>query len=103
MPITKGRRSALSIIIRKGFRPTLPRSPVNQIENVRRLARRQIAKAEDLSLDSEMRDAAVEQFIEERRQQALGSWFGIAKSHRIRGWQGAHPVSQIGVPRDRNL
>src|SRR5712671_2679196 len=33
----------------------------------------------------------------------LGSWFGIAESHRIRGWQGAHPVSQIGVPRDRNL
>jgi hypothetical protein len=30
-----------------------------------------VSKAEDLSLDSEMRDAAVEQFIEERRQQAL--------------------------------
>jgi hypothetical protein len=30
-----------------------------------------ISKCEDLSLDSEMRDAAVEQFIEERRQQAL--------------------------------
>jgi hypothetical protein len=30
-----------------------------------------VSKAEDLSLDSEMRDAAVEQFIEERRQKAL--------------------------------
>jgi hypothetical protein len=30
-----------------------------------------VSKAEDLSLDSEKRDAAVEQFIEERRQQAL--------------------------------
>jgi hypothetical protein len=30
-----------------------------------------VSKCEDLSLDSEMRDAAVEQFIEERRQQAL--------------------------------
>jgi hypothetical protein len=30
-----------------------------------------VSKAEDLSLDSEMRDEAVEQFIEERRQQAL--------------------------------
>jgi hypothetical protein len=30
-----------------------------------------ISKCDDLSLDSEMRDAAVEQFIEERRQQAL--------------------------------
>jgi hypothetical protein len=32
-----------------------------------------VSKAEDLSLDkdNEMRDAAVEQFIEERRQQAL--------------------------------
>ena len=30
-----------------------------------------VSKVEDLSLDSEMRDAAVEQFIEERRQQAL--------------------------------
>jgi hypothetical protein len=30
-----------------------------------------VSKAEDLSLDSEMRDAAVEQIIEERRQQAL--------------------------------
>jgi hypothetical protein len=30
-----------------------------------------VSKAEDLSLDSEIRDAAVEQFIEERRQQAL--------------------------------
>jgi hypothetical protein len=29
-----------------------------------------VSKAEDLSLDSEMRDAAVEQFIEERRQKA---------------------------------
>jgi hypothetical protein len=31
----------------------------------------------------------------------LGSWFGIAISHRIRGWQGVHPVSRIGVHRDR--
>jgi hypothetical protein len=30
-----------------------------------------VSKCEDLSLDSEIRDAAVEQFIEERRQQAL--------------------------------
>jgi hypothetical protein len=30
-----------------------------------------VSKCEDLSLDSEMRDAAMEQFIEERRQQAL--------------------------------
>jgi hypothetical protein len=30
-----------------------------------------VSKAEDLSLDSEIRDAAVEQIIEERRQQAL--------------------------------
>jgi hypothetical protein len=30
-----------------------------------------VSKAEDLSLDSDMRDAAVEQFIEERRQKAL--------------------------------
>jgi hypothetical protein len=30
-----------------------------------------VSKCEDLSLDGEMRDAAVEQFIEERRQQAL--------------------------------
>jgi hypothetical protein len=30
-----------------------------------------VSKAEDLSLDSEMRDAAVEAFIEERRQKAL--------------------------------
>jgi hypothetical protein len=30
-----------------------------------------VSKAEDLSMDSEMRDAAVEQFIEERRQAAL--------------------------------
>jgi hypothetical protein len=30
-----------------------------------------VSKAEDLSLDREMRDAAVEQFIEERRQKAL--------------------------------
>jgi hypothetical protein len=30
-----------------------------------------VSKAEDLSLDSEMRDAAVEQLIEERREQAL--------------------------------
>ena len=30
-----------------------------------------VSKAEDLSLDSEMRDAAVEAYIEERRQQAL--------------------------------
>ena len=30
-----------------------------------------VSKAEDLSMDSDMRDAAVEQFIEERRQQAL--------------------------------
>ena len=30
-----------------------------------------VSKAEDVSLDSEMRDAAVEQLIEERRQQAL--------------------------------
>jgi hypothetical protein len=30
-----------------------------------------VSKCEDLSLDSDMRDAAVEQFIEERRQQAL--------------------------------
>jgi hypothetical protein len=30
-----------------------------------------VSKAEDLSLDSEMRDAAVEAYIEERRQKAL--------------------------------
>jgi uncharacterized pyridoxal phosphate-containing UPF0001 family protein len=30
-----------------------------------------VSKAEDFNTDSEMRDAAVEQFIEERRQQAL--------------------------------
>ena len=30
-----------------------------------------ISKAEDLSLDSELRDAAVERYIEERRQKAL--------------------------------
>jgi hypothetical protein len=30
-----------------------------------------VSKCEDLSLDGEMRDAAVEQFIEERRQKAL--------------------------------
>jgi hypothetical protein len=30
-----------------------------------------VSKAEDLSLDSEIRDAAVEEIIEERRQQAL--------------------------------
>jgi hypothetical protein len=30
-----------------------------------------VSKAEDLSLDSENRDAVVEQFIEERRQEAL--------------------------------
>jgi hypothetical protein len=30
-----------------------------------------VSKAEDLSLDSEQRDAAVERFIEERRQKAL--------------------------------
>jgi hypothetical protein len=30
-----------------------------------------VSKCEDLNLDSEMRDAAVEQFIEERRQKAL--------------------------------
>ena len=33
----------------------------------------------------------------------LGSWLGIRKSHRIRGWQGVHPVSQIGVHRDQKL
>jgi hypothetical protein len=30
-----------------------------------------VSKAEDFNTDSEMRDAAMEQFIEERRQQAL--------------------------------
>ena len=30
-----------------------------------------VSKAEDLSLDSEMRDAAIEAYIEERRQKAL--------------------------------
>ena len=30
-----------------------------------------ISKCEDLSLDSEMRDAAIEAYIEERRQKAL--------------------------------
>jgi len=30
-----------------------------------------------------------------------GSWFR-AISHRIRGWQRVHPVSRIGVHRDRN-
>jgi uncharacterized pyridoxal phosphate-containing UPF0001 family protein len=30
-----------------------------------------VSKCVDLSMDGEMRDAAVEQFIEERRQQAL--------------------------------
>jgi hypothetical protein len=30
-----------------------------------------VSKCEDLSLDSKIRDAAVEQFIEERRQAAL--------------------------------
>jgi hypothetical protein len=33
----------------------------------------------------------------------LGSWLGITRSHRIRGWQGVHPVSQIGVHRDQQL
>ena len=33
----------------------------------------------------------------------LGSWFGIKRSHRIRGWQEVHPVSQIGVHRDQKL
>jgi hypothetical protein len=30
-----------------------------------------ISKADDVNLDTELRDAAMEQFIEERRQQAL--------------------------------
>jgi hypothetical protein len=33
----------------------------------------------------------------------LGSWLGITRSHRIRGWQGVRPVSQIGVHRDQQL
>ena len=33
----------------------------------------------------------------------LGSWLGITRSHRIRGWQGVHPVSQIGVHLDQKL
>jgi hypothetical protein len=32
-----------------------------------------------------------------------GSWFGIAGSRRIRGWQGVRPVCQIGVHRDQHL
>ena len=31
----------------------------------------------------------------------LGSWLGITRSHRIRGWQGVRPVRQIGVHRDQ--
>ena len=33
----------------------------------------------------------------------LGSWSGIIRSHRIRGWQGVRPVCQIGVHRDQQL
>ena len=33
----------------------------------------------------------------------LGSWSGIIRSHRIRGWQGVRPVYQIGVHRDQQL
>jgi hypothetical protein len=33
----------------------------------------------------------------------LGSWSGIIRSHRIRGWQGLRPVCQIGVHRDQQL
>jgi len=33
----------------------------------------------------------------------LGSWLGINRSHRIRGWQGVRPVSQVGVHRDQQL
>ena len=32
-----------------------------------------------------------------------GSWLGITRSDRIRGWRGVHPVSQIGVHRDQQL
>src|SRR6185369_11335881 len=33
----------------------------------------------------------------------LGSWLGITRSHRIRGWQRVHPVSQTRVHRDQQL
>jgi hypothetical protein len=33
----------------------------------------------------------------------LGSWFGIAGSRRIRGWQGAHPVDSRSSPETNTL
>ena len=32
----------------------------------------------------------------------LGSWLGITRSHRIRGWQGVHPVSQSEFTEAKN-
>ena len=40
---------------------------------------------------------------ENSSSRTLGSWLGITRSHRIRGWQGVHPVSQTGVHRDQQL
>ena len=31
-----------------------------------------------------------------------GSWLGITRSHRIRGWQGVHPVSQSEFTEAKN-